>query len=228
MRYTLEKNFFFTMSIFLSVIIIIGFWPSYFSPFLERKEIFSSIPLNVIHIHAATFIGWFLLLIIQSVLVKMKNLKFHMILGKSTALWGFLIVSSGLVVATWSMYNAISGGRYKSIYPFLGELGVYLQIIFFGFFLYWAYRKRFQADFHKRYILLASLSIMAPATDRMHHLIGLWSLEIMLLFFIAALIGYDLYTIKHIHKANRLGIVFLCISTFLISFGFKVRFLLLQ
>lgn len=228
MRNALERNFFFTMSIFLSVIVIMGFWPSYFSPFLEKKEIFSSVPLDVIHIHAATFIGWFLFLIIQSVLVKMKNLRFHMMLGKSTALWGFLIVSSGLVVATWSMYNGISGGHIKTVYPFLGQLGVYLQIIFFGFFLYRAYKKRFQADSHKRYILLASLSIMPAATDRMYHVIGPWSLEIMLLIFIAALIGYDLYTIKRIHKANKLGIVLLFISTFLISFGFKVSYLLLQ
>ena len=170
----------------------------------------------------------FFFLIIQSVLIKMKNLKFHMMLGKSTALWGLLIVTSGLVVATWSMYNGISGGYIKSIYPFLGQLGVYLQIIFFGFFLYRAYRKRFQVDFHKRYILLASLSIMPAATDRMYHFIGPWSLEIMLLIFIAALIGYDFYTLKSIHKANKLGIILLFISTFLISFGFKVSFLLLQ
>lgn len=227
MRYIFEKNFFFTMSIFLSVIVIIGFWPSYFSPFLEKKEIISSVPLGVIHVHAASFLGWFIFLIIQSLLVKVKNLKLHMMLGKSTALWGFLIVSTGLVVATWSMYNGISG-YIEYIYPFLGQLGVYLQIIFFGFFLYRAYRKRFQADFHKRYILLTSLAIMPAATDRMHHIIGQWSLEIMLLIFIAALIGYDLYTIKRIHKANKLGIILLFISTFLISFGFKVSFLLFQ
>lgn len=226
MKTTFHKHFFFGMSLFLFLLVILGFWPSYFSPFLQKKEIFSSVPLGVIHVHAAAFLGWFLFLIVQSFLTKMRKLKIHMLLGRSTAFWGLVVVTTGLVVVIWSTYNGISGGHIKTIYPIIGQVGVGLQVIFFGFFLYRAYKQRFQADYHKRYVLLASLSIMPAATDRMLYILGMWSLELMLLIFILSLVVHDLLTIGHIHKANKVGILLLFLSTFLISFGFKISFLL--
>ena len=57
----------------LIVLILLGFWPSYFSKFLDGTANFS----NYFHFHATVLIVWMALLIIQPILIRKKKLKIH-------------------------------------------------------------------------------------------------------------------------------------------------------
>jgi hypothetical protein len=65
------------MAAFMSLMVLVGFWPSYFS------QVFHGIPNRpmVIHVHGLIFVGWMVLLVTQVYLAATGRIRQHRSLG---------------------------------------------------------------------------------------------------------------------------------------------------
>ena len=165
---TLYRNAFYWM-IALLAILLIGFWPSYFSRLTE--------PMHVtLHLHSIAMLAWVLLLIAQSWLIRNRKLSQHRVLGKLSILIAPLVVITGIWV------NFHFQGRVEE------PLATGVQAIFwFGFFLpllfaflyVQAIRHRRNMNLHARYMVLTALVFLIPGLGRALNNtlepIGLWT-----------------------------------------------------
>ena len=165
---TLYRNAFYWM-IALLAILLVGFWPSYFSRLTE--------PMHVtLHLHSIAMLAWVLLLITQSWLIRNRKLSQHRVLGKASFLIAPLVVITGIWV------NFHFQGRVEE------PLATGVQAIFwFGFFLpllfallyVQAIRHRRNMNLHARYMILTSLVFLMPGLGRALNNtlepIGLWT-----------------------------------------------------
>jgi hypothetical protein len=152
---TLYRNAFYWM-IALLAILLIGFWPSYFSRLTE--------PMHVtLHLHSIAMLAWVLLLIAQSWLIRNRKLSQHRVLGRASFLMAPLVVITGIWV------NFHFQGRVED------PLATRAQAIFwFGFFLpllfallyVQAIRHRRNMNLHARYMVLTALVFLIPGLGR--------------------------------------------------------------
>lgn len=206
-------HFFYIASvIYMSVLVIIGFWPTYFG------LLFSEFPVRhwSMHAHALIFIGWLLLLLVQAYLVASKNVKIHRKLGVAGGFYGILMVIFGLVAAFMLPLARIESGEWTLdrgasflIHP-LGDL-----MVFIAFFIPALYY-RSKAEIHKRLILIASLMLVYPGIAR----IGMDQTPEYILWLLPLLAGaaLDLFFKKKIHIVYFIGIAGLLLSVVVRSY----------
>lgn len=65
------------MALLILVIVLIGFAQSYFLAGMVRAKL----PNTLVHVHGALFIFWIFFLLIQSALIALGRVKWHMTLG---------------------------------------------------------------------------------------------------------------------------------------------------
>lgn len=173
---TLYRNAFHWF-IALLMILVIGFWPSYFSRITEPMH-------HTLHLHAIAMLAWMLLLIAQSWLIRNRKLSHHRALGKLS------FVIAPLVVITGIWVNFHFQGRVEE------PLATRAQAIFwFGFFLpllfallyVQAIRHRRDMNLHARYMVLTALVFLIPglgrALDNTLEPLGLWTPTFLQLMF---------------------------------------------
>lgn len=216
--------FYVGMSFFLILIAVLGFWPSYFGPLLRGNEITMRLPTKiqawVIHLHAALFMGWLTVLFVQTVLIARRRPQVHMRLGhRGVALGGFVVLVALLVVVLRSDILVSETEITLSSIPAINS-GIVLQPIIFSILLFLGYTNRKRPQYHKRYMLIATLSIMPAATDRIPYILGEWSMQIMSVVFISSIIAHDYTTRNHVHKASLIGIGLLLINVIVFSLPF--------
>lgn len=202
-------TFFVGMAIYLTLIVIIGFWPTYFGNLLLGLEPtqFGLVEISwKVDLHAAVFMTWMLFLVTQTVWVARNDTKTHMKLGKYGFLWGLLLVAAGLFM----MYVEIEAGVAKKVpiwskvIPLVFATSV-TDILRFVILLGLGYYYRASPAAHKRYMLFATIVIANAAASRWGILIGGWSHEIVNTFMVGPIWAYDLYHDKRIHKATLIG-----------------------
>ncbi len=182
--------------VFIAICVFLGFYKSYFSQ-IARFETF---PL-IVHVHAVVFAAWALLLIVQPLLIRYKQLPLHRLLGK----FSYFLVPV-LVFTIWEMIR-LSYARDKATVPFpkiAGHLILPLvdTIVFVVLYiLSMIYRKK--AAWHMRYIIAAALVLISPSMARfLGGMIGpvgpLIALAIIHLIMIS-LILYDRLKLKKVY-----------------------------
>jgi hypothetical protein len=87
------RRFFIAVGVFMTLIVVVGFWRSYFGP-LIRGTIDQ--PL-LIHVHAAVFMGWIALFITQVTLAAKGRLRWHQKVGTIGMWYGVVLVAVGLL-----------------------------------------------------------------------------------------------------------------------------------
>jgi len=212
-----EEKFFLYYTIVLFLIVFFAFAPGFLDP--ESR----GLPFYM-HVHGAVLVGWFLLLIFQSWLIRSVQFRTHRKVGVFAALYGYLL-APGALLAT---FNVVS--RYASkgisldtnmseVNPALGEgmsfLDVASEVVWtnimaictFVTLLTAAILLRKDPVFHKRLILLATVSIMGPALARLSRLPFLGGeqgpfIPAALLTLILTIIVYDFMRFKRVTKAT--------------------------
>lgn len=221
--------FYIGMSLFLLLFVFLGFWPSYFGAFLPGSEMIPPVGgvLWVIHLHAFVFVVWFLLIIVETVLIMRRRIAAHMKIGRYGIFLGATVFLTGVLVVFLQKYAFISRGEMTVAEGTLGAVGVWMQMTNFALFLYLGYRLRRKPGYHKRYMLFATISIMPAALFRLYavplffYLFGYWSLLVFSLTIIGVVIAHDLYVLRRIHKATLLGTALFVLSVALIILGFQ-------
>jgi hypothetical protein len=157
-----DRNLFLAAAIGFPLIVLIGYFKSYyFKPFFPDTPPFVN---SLVHIHGVVMTLWVLYFVAQVALIRSKNIKLHMSMGMAGIALAVIVVVTGMITAYDSMLvrkTAPPGLDPHSffIYPFGDML---LFIIYFAGAIY--YRRRpFE---HKSLMLMTAINFTPAALFR--------------------------------------------------------------
>lgn len=166
-----DRVFYSTMAIGMASIVFIGFGPTYYVRFMSAGPMttVSGGPFTTtLHVHGALFTAWVLLFVIQTGLVASRRVAVHRRLG----LAGAVLAAAMLVVGT---STAIDGAA-RGFGPRFGSSGIeplaflaipLFDMVLFALFVGAAFVQRRNKEAHKRFMLLAYISIFVAALARL-------------------------------------------------------------
>ena len=193
----------------LATTIILGFGRTYYF-----KYWFDTPPLTqLLHFHAIVFTGWLALHYTQARLIAAHRVSTHKRLGIATAIYGYGMFALGVYTA---IVIARTGEPINGI-PALPFLAVpIITILVFAGFLTAALAMRRRADWHKRFMLLATISLLAPAAARISTLLLGHVSPAFPLFITLGFVAWcwidDKRRLGQVHRAYLIGGVLLMIS----------------
>jgi hypothetical protein len=204
-----ERWFYIAMSIAAVITVFAGFAPTYY-----LRPYFNTAPLiPLLHLHGIVFTSWLVLFLIQTTLVAAHRTDIHRRLG----ILGGVVAALMIVIGpTTAVIRASQGATpVPGVSPLsflvvpLGDMFVFAILVGAGFY----FRRR--PDVHKRLMLLATISILAAAIARLPFAIMRAGPPAFFGFtdlFVLACIGYDLITLKRVHRATVLGALLIIAS----------------
>lgn len=214
----------------LFLIVLVGFSPTlYLRAYIDVPEM----PVYVL-IHGAVLTVWFLWFGVQTSLVATGRTDVHRKFGVIGVVIGVAVVAAGLMATLGFIPRLSALGR-----DIEANLARYTMTVWANFgmaftfsaFLSMAIAFRRRSDFHKRLMLLASISIVTPALGRLAHFPILRLSEVQmvneiiygfggLLALLLALVVYDLISIRRVHAVTIWGAPGILASLVLFSFVF--------
>jgi len=215
-RRNMDRIFFTGMALAAALIVLVGFAPTYF---LRSAELPELRPLY--QIHGALFTSWILLLIAQTSLIAARRTDIHRKLGIAGAVLAAAVFALGVTVSIETLRRRSGGSPGLDPRMFLSiPLG---DIIAFGTLVVAAVAMRRRSDWHKRLILLATISLLTAAVARglaQVHAGGPLGLFLGTDVFVAVVIAYDILSRGRVHPATLLGAVMVALfkpALFLLS-----------
>jgi hypothetical protein len=148
------------MSLLIAVVVVYGF-----SHTIDRNLLHPRIqPPWILYLHSFVFSAWVLFLIVQSVLIRSRNLRLHRTLGWVGAALGVSIPILGYTTSTTMARLSVQQGL---LFPFLSFLIVPMMdlgcfAVPFALAIYW----RRRPDFHRRLMLIATCALTEVAFGR--------------------------------------------------------------
>lgn len=194
------------MAIAFLVTALAGFGPSYAA---KQAALTSLAPW--VHVHAALFAGWLVLLVAQTWLVSTRRVDVHRTLG----LFG-VVLAAGMLLSGATLALASARSRTDLSAHALRELLLFqfgALALFAAFLLLALWQRRRSPSAHQRLMLLATIAILPPALARLP-LIGVRPILALLasLLFVVAGMAYDMRTRGRPHPVYVLGGLALLIS----------------
>lgn len=193
-----ENMFFTCMSLVLLATVLVGFARSYFLAGVMRAHL----PNVLIHIHAALFTTWIIVLVTQAMLISGYRPDLHRKLGLIGFALACLMTIVGVMAATDSLRRIKMVGPIDMRTFYAVPL---FDIIVFAVLIFFAYRWRHDPAAHKRLILIASITIVDAATGR-YPLTKITHLpylnDVFTQFYTVLLAAFDLWSLKRIHRAT--------------------------
>ncbi len=196
-----DDIFFPGMALLILVIVVTGFAQSYFFAGMVRAKL----PNALVHIHGALFVSWILLLLVQTALVPLRRLRWHITLGTL----GFVIPPLMAVFGTLTLFDSIRRNQ-VGIPAEILLVGDSEELLLFLILVGWAMIKRRDAATHKRLMILGALAILGPAIDRWHF--GLPVTLSVALGLPMLLVGYDLWQSRKVHRCTAIGYALIATS----------------
>lgn len=200
-----EHVFFSGASILMLLTVFFGFSRTYYLAGIFHAPL----PSLIIHIHGAVFTTWILLLVTQASLVAANRTDLHRKLG----LFGFclaaIMVVLGVMAGTDNLLRAhdVAGRDPKMFY-----IVPLTDMLLFATFIYFAFLNRKNPPAHKRFIFLANTAILVAAIARLPFAFSYRKNPIdgaLSDLFLLALIAYDLWSTRKIHRATLWSGIFL-------------------
>jgi hypothetical protein len=143
-------------------IVVIGFWPTYFSPLLRGTL---AIP-TVVHAHALVFLGWMALLMAQAIVAARGNIRLHRRIGRWGIAYGCAVIAMGLIVGPATAVIKFDSGEWTrdraagSLLLTVGDMVSFAA--WFGAAIW--YRTR--PEVHKRLMVVATVALLVAALAR--------------------------------------------------------------
>ena len=198
----LDRYFYFAMSLVAAVVVVAGFGET-----VGEKLFHPAVaPPRILWVHGAVFSSWIIFFILQSALVRTRNVKWHRFLGWVGAGLVALMVPLGVVTAIamvrFETYRLHQQGRFAFLaIPFF-DIGV------FGLCMVLAIVWRKKPELHRRLIFFATCALLVAAFARMDHAF-LRVHNMMYLgpdLLLALGVGRDLLVNQRVHKVYRIGL----------------------
>lgn len=140
----------------LVIIVILGFWPSYFSGFFNGINSYSF----YFHFHACMMTAWIGMLIVQPILIRKKKLRIHKMIGKvSYIVMPLLFISILLLV-----HSRIKGSEREDMG--LSIFVPFKDLLILGTTYIIAIRYRHNLQIHARAMIATGIIFIEPALSR--------------------------------------------------------------
>jgi hypothetical protein len=180
-----------------------------------------------LHLHGALLTAWFVLLVTQAWLVRSSNVALHRQLGRFFAAYAVLVVIGSLMATLNFVPRELAAGAtfdtdmrdvnsqqavgisFLTFATGLVCLNI-ASVIGFALLLALAVVFRGSADMHKRFVLFASVSIIAPPVARISRMLADTEqgpiIPLGLLLFVLAIVIYDYSRLKKLHRATLISL----------------------
>ena len=190
----------------VALIVVAGFWDSYYRPLLGGASGHS----GVIHFHAAVYLGWVALFLIQAALAGTGRIRMHRQVGKAGIAYGVLVIVVGVSTTLYQYAELIRSRGLESslwfpIWPLIDML------IFTPFFML-AVLCRHKVQLHKRLMIVAMATLLIAPAGRL----GLSVIPTQLVWFSPILLGLTFDLVRHrcVHWVYLVGLAVLYVSSF--------------
>lgn len=176
------------------------------------KSLFGTPALSLLlHVHGLVMTSWFVLFLIQAWLVSSGNVRLHRKLGVFGACLAVLVVALGTTVAI----HGVSLGRAPPGPPPLVFLIIPLgDMLVFAVLIGSALGLRRRSDFHRRLMLLASVSLLTAAITRipLDVLQGVPNNFAVTILVVLACVAWDTVRNRRLHPAFGWGASLIIVS----------------
>ena len=187
------------MASVLLAIVAVGFAKSFYlrNIIYGRHAGSSHLPAYIV-LHGIVLTLWFLLFLGQTLLVASGRVRLHRSLGIAGA-------ALAAVVFTLSMLVVVRSVARETPVVVLGDMALLLLFAILVAGGVWFRRK---PDVHKRLMVIASISIVAPAIARWPGAQSMLPISVVApqLFLYAAVILYDILSSRRVHPATAWGV----------------------
>ncbi|MCH8822238.1 MAG: hypothetical protein IH984_01905 [Planctomycetes bacterium] len=197
----LQRWFYLALSLWMGLIVVVGFWPTYFGPLLA-----GTLDLKlIVKIHANVYLVRIVILIAQTLLVLNRRLNWHRKLGWFAVGYAALMIAVVITALAIRFSNLHAAGEIREAHRSLIISSV--DLLLFGGFLIAAIGYRKKSQIHKRLIILATVVLMGPAAGRMTFLT--FTPLILLVLYSPILLGmaFDFATRRKIHAVYIIGLI---------------------
>lgn len=168
------------------------------------------------HFHGTLLMAWFMMLIIQPLLIRFNKRGIHRLVGKFGYVLAPLVCYSIFLVTRMVYFREIESRPAESV---LGQLALDIPAIFiFGLFYVLAMVNRRDSAVHMRYMIATSLLMIGPGLGRALIIFGGLSfpLAVSVIYYLSEIIAV-LFLLYDIRKGNNFK-PFLTISIMLIFY----------
>ena len=212
-----ERKFYSRMGLFLVVVVLLGFGPSFYLrgivPPYPRPN--PTLPPSVL-MHGTLFTLWMLTFVAQTQLIGAGRRDLHMKLGPAAMVLAIVMVPVMYLTSVWQVARANQS-------PFTDPLTwtiVPLAVIPpFAALVWQGWRRRREAQWHKRLMLAAAITVvMGPGVARLPiappTLPGFTFVLLLGFALFVPLLLWDRRTLGRIHPATRLALLLAAVSVF--------------
>jgi hypothetical protein len=206
-----DRWFFGGMALAMTAFVFVGFAPTYYLVSVlhgtTSRGVSGGASLTpLVHLHGITTAAWILLFGVQTAFIAAHRRDLHRVAGMLAvpALVG-LVLTSVLVALHAARANSVPPGWNGAQFLLIqfGTLGGFVVLAILGL----AWRRR--ADWHKRLMLLATISTLLPAGARIARMFDLSFLPrgvpggmMLTSLFVFALVAYDLRSRGRVHPVT--------------------------
>lgn len=199
-----RPSFHFWITVVMALFVFGGFATTYWIPVAR-----GAIPFPpIVHLHGVVFSLWMVMLVVQSLLVNVRNVPLHRSLGTfGIALATAMIVLSFQITV---MFGHFALADPMPDYYILMYLGIAAVLSFATQFTL-AMRNTRRPEYHRRLILLATLPILPPGINRLY--MAIWQLDrapilatyLTMDAMALAILMHDLTSMKKVSRATWIG-----------------------
>lgn len=159
-RQRLRRSIYTWASLACALIAVTGFARSYY-----LKSLFGKPPLPVLlHVHGVVMSAWCVLFFVQTYLVATHRVRVHRRLGILGAVLAFFVVGIGAYATVAATAREVREHIVRQFH-FLFGLNL-MNLLLFAIFVIFGLALRARPEFHKRLMLMATLTLLAPAVAR--------------------------------------------------------------
>jgi hypothetical protein len=199
-----RSRFYPWIAIALALVIIAGFSRTYYFRFLSDLPPMTAL----VHLHGIVFTAWLALFIVQTRLIAAHRVDLHMKLGIAgvalaviltvVSLWTVMVMAGKPGVRVTGLTNA----QHTIV-------GLTTTAMFVAFFALGVANRR-RGALHKRYMVLAMIAILSPATARLTRIVDLaeyrdFFVPAAAAAFVIACMAYDWRRYRVVHPAYVIG-----------------------
>ena len=199
-----RSQFYPWIAIALSLVVILGFSRTYYLRFLADLP-----PMTMlVHLHGLVFTAWLALFITQTRLIAAHRVDLHMKLGVA----GLALAAAITLIGLWTVVVGAGPVRVRvtgltnTQHTLVGitSIGMFATFVALGM------ATRRHGAVHKRFMVLAMIAILSPATARLMALFGTpqygrWFVPMMAGAFVLACLVHDWRRYRVVHPAYVMG-----------------------
>lgn len=197
-----RSPYLFWLAVALAGVLALGFARTFF-----LQPIFQARPLTVpLVIHGICGTGWFALLVWQALQVRKGNMIGHRSIGGRL---GMVLATLAVLSAMWIVALTAFDGKNTGS-GLSDQSGLFIQLgtsTWFAVLVVLGFRATRWPDYHKRYMIMASIAMLAPAYSRIYRLFsgpgpGMVDSAVIAVPLIGALMFHDFRTLGRAHPVT--------------------------